>query len=72
MKYQADYYVLMLSIPAKAVLRQIAEESPNIFLWDAHDIARKLKNYPAIVEDFFGAAWRDAFCGEAIPSASKG
>jgi len=64
MEYQADYYVLMLSIPAKAALRQIVEEEPNVFLWDAHDIARKLKNYPALVEDFFGPAWRDAFCGQ--------
>ena len=63
MEYQADYYVLMLSIPAKAALRQIVEQAPNIFLWDAGDIARKLKNYPALVEDFFGPAWRDAFCG---------
>ena len=61
--YPADYYVVMLSIPARAALRQVAEEIPNAFLWDAKDIARKLKNYPAIVEDFFGAAWREAFCG---------
>ena len=64
MTYPADYYVLMLSIPATAALRQVAEEKPNVFLWDAKDIARKLKNYPAIVEDFFGAAWREAFCGQ--------
>lgn len=63
-EYQADYYVLMLSIPAKAALRQIVEEEPNKFLWDAHDIARKLKNYSALVEDFFGPAWREAFCGQ--------
>jgi len=61
--YQADYYVLMLSIPATAALRGIADEKSNVFLWDANDIARKLKNYPRIVEDFFGNAWRDAFCG---------
>ena len=65
-EYQADYYVLMLSIPATAALRQIVEEEPNVFLWDAHDIARKLKNYPALVEDFFGPAWRDAFCGQTM------
>lgn len=62
MAYPADYYVLMLSIPARAALRQVAEQEPNVFLWDADDIARKLKNYPAIVEDFFGGAWREAFC----------
>jgi hypothetical protein len=61
--YQADYYVLVLSIPATVALRRIVDEKCNIFLWDANDIARKLKNYPRIVEDFFGNAWRDAFCG---------
>ncbi|RLC77818.1 MAG: hypothetical protein DRJ03_26220 [Chloroflexi bacterium] len=63
MTYEADYYVLMLSIPATAALRMVADEKSNTFLWDANDIARKLKNYPVIVEDFFGAAWRGAFCG---------
>ena len=63
MAYPADYYVLMLSIPATAALRQVADEEPKVFLWDGSDVARKLKNYPAIVEDFFGASWREAFCG---------
>jgi hypothetical protein len=62
MAYPADYYVLMLSIPATAAVRRVADENGTIFLWDAKDIARKLKNYPVIVEDFFGAAWREAFC----------
>ena len=61
--YPADYVVLMLSIPARAALRGIVDEAPNVFLWDANDIARKLKNYPYIVEGFFGDAWREAFCG---------
>ena len=63
MTYSADYYVLMLSIPAQAAWRRVADENPSVFLWDARDIARKLKNYPTIVEDFFGAAWRKAFSG---------
>ena len=62
MTYSADYYVLMLSIPATASVRKVANKENNIFLWDAHDIARKLKNYPALIEDFFGKAWRDVFC----------
>jgi hypothetical protein len=60
--YPADGYVLMLSIPATAALRQVAAERAGAFLWDARDIARKLKNYPALVEDFLGPAWRAAFC----------
>jgi hypothetical protein len=62
--YPADYYVLMLSIPATAAMREVADRRSNAFLWDARDIARKLKSYPAIVEDFFGPMWREAFCGE--------
>jgi hypothetical protein len=66
MSYPANYYVLMLSIPATAALRQISDEQPNVFLWDARDITRKLKNYPILVEDFFGQAWRNAFCPETV------
>jgi hypothetical protein len=66
-KYPADYYVLMLSIPATAAIRQVADDQPNVFLWDALDISRKLKNYPALVEDFFGRSWREAFCSETHP-----
>jgi hypothetical protein len=66
MSYPADYYVLMLSIPATAAVRQVSDENPNLFLWDARDIARKLKNYPLLVEDFFGRVWREAFCPESL------
>ena len=60
--YEADFIVLMLSVPAPAALRQVADARANTFLWDAKDISRKMKNYPALVEDFFGPAWRRAFC----------
>lgn len=62
MIYPADYYVLMLSIPATASVRKVSDEQANVFLWDAKDISRKLKNFPTLVEDFFGKAWREAFC----------
>jgi hypothetical protein len=61
--FEADYYVLMLSIEAGVKLREVADQRPDFFLWDRKDICRKLKNYPGIVEDFFGTAWRKAFCG---------
>lgn len=54
----------MLSIPATAALRQVIDAHPKTFLWDSKDIARKLKNYPSIVEDFFGGAWCGAFCDQ--------
>lgn len=59
--YPADTRVLMLSIRAGASLREAAAKERGSFLWDALDIARKLKNYPSIVEDFFGQLWREAF-----------
>lgn len=63
MRYPADYYVIMLSVPATAAMRQAVAERPNVFVWDSRDIARKLKLYPVIVQDFFGPVWRRAFCG---------
>jgi hypothetical protein len=73
MRYPADMLVLMLIIHAGASLREVAASEPKGFLWDALDIARKLKNYPRIVEDFFGPAWREAFCPKfsALPRAAR-
>lgn len=62
MTYPADYYVLILSVPATVAMRSIVDQHNNLFLWDSKDLARKLKNYPTIVEDFFGVPWRTAFC----------
>ncbi len=63
MSHPADAFVLMLSIHASGSLREAAAaQERNRFLWDALDIARKLKNYPGIVGDFFGPVWCEAFC----------
>lgn len=31
--------------------------------WDSDELSTKLKNYPEIVDDFFGREWVEAFCG---------
>lgn len=59
--YAADYTVVLLSCEASASLRDVAAQRANTFLWDKNDISRKLKNFPRLVEDFFGVNWRRAF-----------
>jgi hypothetical protein len=61
--YPTDFLVLMLSIEARVALRNVVANRRNTFLWDSHDLSRKLKNLPDIVEDFFGKAWLEAFYG---------
>ena len=44
----------------RAVLKQ---EGIDFFIWDDEEISKQLKTRPTIVDDFFGRAWVDAFCG---------
>jgi hypothetical protein len=62
MTYPADYRVVMLSFEAPAKFSDIAAKH-NTFLWDARCLARKLKSYPDLVEEFFGRELREAFSG---------
>jgi|GEM_PF-3165628 len=32
--------------------------------WDSDQLSTKLKSHPKIVDDFFGRAWAEAFCGQ--------
>ncbi len=57
-----DRYVVMVSLEASAGLRDVVADRPEVDLWDAEDISRQLKGRPELVEDFFGAHWRNAFC----------
>lgn len=43
---------------------EMAAEGISLVKWDAGQLSRLLKNQPAIVYDFFGAAWVKAFNGE--------
>jgi len=70
--YPADRYVIMVSLPATAALRDVVAGLPNVDLWDAEDICNRLKNQPELVEDFFGVHWRDAFSGPVSFEATGG
>lgn len=73
LEYEADQFVILLSSVAGKKVRDIIAKSPRMQIWDAEDISRRLKDHPRIVEDFFGRAWRRAFCGESpqLPSDSS-
>jgi hypothetical protein len=60
--FPADQYVVLVSFEAGADLRKVVAALPEVDLWDAEDISSQLKGQPELVEDFFGAHWRDAFC----------
>ena len=64
-KFEAEYFVIFLSSIANSSIRQEIAKHKNTQLWDAEDLSRRLKNYPALVDDFFGKVWRIAFCGDA-------
>jgi hypothetical protein len=61
--FKADRYVVIIACDATRVLRDMVQKQPNTELWDAEDLSIKLKDQHDIVEDFFGVAWRRAFCG---------
>ena len=60
--FPADQYVVLVSFEAGADLRDVVADLPEVDLWDAEDISGQLKGQPELVEDFFGLAWKDAFC----------
>lgn len=69
-KYEADYYVILLSAVASTDVRDEVSRHPNVQLWDREDISRKLKEYPDIVADFFSRHWLKAFIEEGLQPAA--
>ena len=61
-EFDADQYVVMVSLKASTSLRDVVKDRPDVDLWDAEDLSGRLKDQPELVEDFFSAAWRAAFC----------
>ena len=43
---------------------QLVPESIELEVWGCESISDRLKNYPQLVDDFFGREWVKAFCGE--------
>ena len=61
--YPADRYVVMISLPATTAMRDVVARRPDVDLWSSENISNRLKHHAALVEDFFGSHWREAFCG---------
>ena len=49
--------------PLAARLTQQSIEFP---VWDQEAISSRLKNYPELVDDFFGRQWVKEFCGDTV------
>jgi hypothetical protein len=66
--YRAEQYTLLLSCVATAKVRDVFAERPDWELWDARDIAARVRVLPIevaarLVEEHFGPQWRAAFLG---------
>ena len=44
---------------------RLSDESIEFVVWDDEEISTRLKQCPGLVDDFFGRAWVEDFCGEA-------
>jgi hypothetical protein len=44
--------------------QRLWEKGVTFLLWDLEEISTRLKEHPALVDDFFGREWTKAFCGE--------
>ena len=51
------------------IVTRLAPQSIEFEVWGRESISNRLKNYPELVDDFFGREWVKAFCGQ--PSAEK-
>lgn len=68
--FRADVYVILISVVASTAVRNEVAKHPNVQLWDAEDISRKLKDHPRLVVDFFGRTWQQAFSDSVTPLAA--
>lgn len=71
--FQADRYVLLLASPATAAIREEARQRPKWEVWDANDIAERVRMLPAesariLVDTHFGSQWRHRFLGRSGPA----
>ena len=61
LEYKADHYVFLIACEAGSQLQATADEN-GLEMWDVRIISSKLKYHPDLVADFFGLAWKNAFC----------
>ena len=43
---------------------RLTQQSIEFAVWDQEAISSRLKNYPELVDDFFGRPWVKEFCGD--------
>ena len=48
---------------------QLVQVPIEFEVWDQEAISRKLKDYPELVDDFFGRPWVESFCGGTAAKA---
>jgi hypothetical protein len=68
--FQADRYVLLLASQGTAAIREQARQHPKWEVWDANDIAQRVRMLPAesarsLVVTHFGPQWRNLFLGQS-------
>jgi len=70
---KTDTFVLCTKEDFKSKIRANAFETQSALLkekgitlipWDSHQLSMKLKDFPELIDDFFGRAWVAKFCGE--------
>ena len=54
-----------LASAIKVLASRLIEESIEFVVWDEEAISTRLKEYPRLVDDFFGREWVRCFCGDA-------
>ena len=53
----------------KALAARLEQRSIEFAVWDQQSISRRLKDFPQLVDDFFGRAWVQEFCGASAADA---
>ena len=48
------------------LVAQLVPQSIEFEVWGRESISNRLKNYPKLVDDFFGREWVKAFCGDTV------
>ena len=48
---------------------RLTQQSIEFVVWDQEAISSRLKNYPELVDDFFGRQWVKEFCGDTVAKA---
>lgn len=71
--YNADQYIILLTIEATAAVRKVVGRRKKWDVWDVRDISQRVRELPLedqrhLLDTHFGPAWRKAFMG--LPAVS--